>query len=55
MICAVLAAVGGVIALGVRNDVLSAPPEPSPEAPAPGDCLHCGVEGPPTHVKPSHA
>jgi EmrB/QacA subfamily drug resistance transporter len=53
-ICAVLAAVGSVIALGVRNDVLSAPPEKSPEAPAPGDCLHCGVEGPPTHIKPAH-
>jgi len=45
MICAVLAAVGGH-RVGVRNDVLSAPPEKDPEAPAPGDCLHCGVEGP---------
>jgi MFS family permease len=54
MICAVLAVLGGLIALGVRNDVLSAPPEKEPEAPAPGDCWHCGVEGPPTHIKPSH-
>jgi EmrB/QacA subfamily drug resistance transporter len=54
MICAVLAVFGGLIALGIRNDVLSAPPEKEPEAPAPGDCWHCGVEGPPTHVKPSH-
>ncbi|MCE7009151.1 MFS transporter [Kibdelosporangium philippinense] len=53
MICAVLAAVGGLVALGVRNDVLSGPPEPEHEAPAPGECLHCGVEGPPTHIKPS--
>lgn len=53
MICAVLAAVGGVIALGVRNDVFAAPPAPEREAPGPGDCLHCGVEGPPTHIKPA--
>ncbi|MFC0116251.1 MFS transporter [Kibdelosporangium aridum] len=53
MICAVLAAAGGLVALGVRNDVLSGPPEPEHEAPAPGECLHCGVEGPPTHIKPS--
>jgi MFS family permease len=54
MICAVLAVLGGLIALGIRNDVLSAPPEKEPESPAPGDCWHCGVEGPPTHIKPSH-
>ncbi|MBP2321272.1 EmrB/QacA subfamily drug resistance transporter [Kibdelosporangium banguiense] len=54
LICAVLAAVGGFLALGVRNDVLSAPAEAEPESPAPGQCLHCGVEGPPTHVKPAH-
>lgn len=53
MICAVLAAAGGLVALGVRNDVLSGPPEPEHEAPAPGECLHCGVEGPPTHIRPS--
>lgn len=52
-ICAVLAAVGGVLALGVRNDVLGRTPEPEHEAPAPGECLHCGVEGPPTHIKPT--
>nr|WP_042190853.1 MFS transporter [Kibdelosporangium sp. MJ126-NF4]CEL19643.1 putative transmembrane efflux protein [Kibdelosporangium sp. MJ126-NF4]CTQ94557.1 putative transmembrane efflux protein [Kibdelosporangium sp. MJ126-NF4] len=50
-ICAVLAAVGGLVALGVRNDVLGGPPEPLHEAPAPGECLHCGVEGPPTHIR----
>lgn len=54
-ICAALAAVGGLLALGVRNDVLSAPPEAEPEDPGPGQCLHCGVEGPPTHVKPARA
>lgn len=55
MICAVLAAVGGVLALGVRNDVLGTSPEPEEEraAPAPGECLHCGVEGPPTHIRPT--
>lgn len=53
MICAALAAVGGLLAIGVRNDVLSRPPEPEHEAPAPGECLHCGVEGPPTHIRSS--
>jgi EmrB/QacA subfamily drug resistance transporter len=57
-VCAVLCVAGGVVALGVRNDVLA--PEPGrdtvaiPEAPRPGQCLHGGVEGPPTHVMPSH-
>jgi EmrB/QacA subfamily drug resistance transporter len=50
-ICAVLAAVGGLLALGVRNDVLSGPPDEQAESPKPGDCLHCGVEGPPTHIR----
>ncbi|MEV4311016.1 MFS transporter [Actinocrispum sp. NPDC049592] len=54
MICATLAVAGGLIALGVRNDVLKAPASVTPaEAPAPGDCIHCGVEGPPTHIKPA--
>jgi len=52
LICAVLAIAGGLIALGIHNGVLgAADPEPD-EAPHPGDCLHCGVEGPPTHVHP---
>ncbi|RSM82249.1 MFS transporter [Kibdelosporangium aridum] len=55
MICAVLAAVGGLLALGVRNDVLSGPPEPEHESPAPGECMHCGVEGPPTHIRSSRS
>jgi EmrB/QacA subfamily drug resistance transporter len=53
-ICASLAAVGGLLAFGVRNNVLDAPePAEKAEAPTPGECLHCGVEGPPTHIKPA--
>ncbi|TDQ04633.1 MFS transporter [Labedaea rhizosphaerae] len=69
-VCAGLTAVGGVIALGVRNDVLaaakSAPADVAAPAdstlaestpagsshPKPGDCFTCGVEAPPTHIRP---
>jgi EmrB/QacA subfamily drug resistance transporter len=54
VVCAVLAVAGGLIALGIHNGVLGTP-EGKPENPAPGQCLHCGVEGPPTHVRPTHA
>jgi EmrB/QacA subfamily drug resistance transporter len=54
LVCAVLAVVGGLIALGIHNGVLGSP-EPEPESPGPGKCLHCGVDGPPTHVRPTHA
>ncbi len=56
VLCAVAAIIGGVLAIGVDNTVLAAAPE-QPEAPHPGDCLHCGVEGPPTHMRsgPQHA
>ena len=53
-VCAALTAAGGLIALGVRNDVLGtvrAEAEPA-ESPKPGDCLTCGVEAPPTHIRP---
>jgi EmrB/QacA subfamily drug resistance transporter len=30
----------------------SATTHPAEESPHPGDCFHCGVEGPPTHVRP---
>lgn len=55
-VCAALCVVGGFLALGVRNDVLAAEPAPDEvaEAPHPGECLHCGVDGPPTHVIPAH-
>jgi EmrB/QacA subfamily drug resistance transporter len=55
-VCAAVCAVGGFVALGVDNKVLSAEPEPDvvDEAPHPGECFHCGVEGPPTHVIPIH-
>jgi EmrB/QacA subfamily drug resistance transporter len=59
LICAVLALAGAVLALGISNTVLDAqpPPEapaetPKPDAPQPGECLHCGVEAPPTYVRP---
>jgi EmrB/QacA subfamily drug resistance transporter len=55
-VCAVLTIAGGLIALGVRNDVLgqepTAPPAVAHGAPAPGQCMTCGVEGPPTHIRP---
>jgi EmrB/QacA subfamily drug resistance transporter len=55
MICAALAIAGGLIALGIHNGVLAPPAEPAPEAedesPHLGECIHCGVEGPPTHVR----
>jgi EmrB/QacA subfamily drug resistance transporter len=48
-LCAGLCVVGGVLALGVRNDVL-APAAPEPEPDAPSECFHCGVTAPPTHI-----
>ena len=57
LICAGAAALGGLLALGVDNRVLgeapapTAPAEPTP-GPHPGECMHCGVEGPPTHLRP---
>lgn len=53
--CAVAAAIGGLLALGVDNRVLGGPPpaKPQPESPRPGEYLSCGVEGPPTHVRPA--
>jgi EmrB/QacA subfamily drug resistance transporter len=52
-LCAGLCVVGGVLALGVRNDVLASAPEPEQvaEAPRPEDCFHCGMTGPPTHLR----
>ncbi|MFD4643907.1 MFS transporter [Lentzea sp. NPDC058436] len=50
VLCAVAAILGGVLAFGVDNRVLAAAPEQQ-EAPHPGECLHCGVEGPPTHIR----
>jgi MFS family permease len=68
VICAALAAVGGVLGLFIDNNTLRGPaPDAAAEPPAdnyaadnyaaphPGDCLHCGVEGPPTHVRPNRA
>ncbi|MFB9906082.1 MFS transporter [Allokutzneria oryzae] len=53
VVCAVLAALGGVLALGIDNSVLGSEEQPAevPEQPRPGECLSCGVEGPPTHVR----
>ncbi|HEX8864445.1 MAG TPA: MFS transporter [Lentzea sp.] len=50
VLCAVASIAGGVLALGVDNRVLSTEHE-QPDNPHPGDCLHCGVEGPPTHIR----
>jgi EmrB/QacA subfamily drug resistance transporter len=58
LLCAALCVAGGVVALGIRNDVL-APAEPEPKvvatlaAPRPGDCFNCGILEPPTHIVPS--
>jgi hypothetical protein len=55
LICAALAIVGAVLALGIDNKVLSGGGPAEPAAPAPGDCLTCGVDSPPTHIKPAPA
>ncbi|GAA3438027.1 MFS transporter [Kutzneria kofuensis] len=57
LICAIAAVLGGLIAFWVDNRVLGEPPTPAvvEDSPHPGDCLHCGVEGPPTHVVPHHS
>lgn len=57
-LCAGLSVLGGLMAFGVRDDVLTRPvtepgQEPVKEAPRPGECLHCGVVEPPTHVVPA--
>lgn len=57
-ICAGLCVVGGLLALGVRNDVLAVEPTPAAkpepvapaEAPSPAECFSCGVTGPPTYL-----
>ena len=41
----------------MENIVLGVEPvdmAPVDESPHPGECMHCGVEGPPTHVHPVH-
>ena len=54
IVCAALAILGGLIALGIHNGVLGTP-DAEPEDPQPGECLSCGVDAPPTHVRPTHA
>ena len=52
LVCAGVAAVGGLLALGTDNDTLrDTTPQADAETPGPGDCHSCGVEGPPTHVR----
>lgn len=62
VVSAVLAVGGGLLGLGVAGNVLAVPAEREPEpgeavtveaAPKPGECLHCPVDGPPTHVRPA--
>ncbi|HEY1572121.1 MAG TPA: MFS transporter [Pseudonocardiaceae bacterium] len=48
LICAVLALVGAVVAIGIDNNVLRGD-EPAAE-PEHKDPMCCGVEGPPTHI-----
>jgi EmrB/QacA subfamily drug resistance transporter len=51
VVCAGLAVVGGLLALGVRNSVL-APEHVAPQEKVDlGKCLHCAVDAPPTHVR----
>lgn len=51
VVCAGLAVLGGLLALGVRNSVL-APEHIVPEEKIDlGKCLHCAVDAPPTHVR----
>ena len=56
-ICAIAAVLGGLTAFFIDNKVLGQPATPPvvEDSPHPGDCLHCGVEGPPTHVVPHHS
>ncbi|HEV2780730.1 MAG TPA: MFS transporter [Actinophytocola sp.] len=66
-VCAGLCVLGGLLAFGVRNDVLAIGPTladpakvkcpgecPLCDSPYPGECVHCDVTGPPTHVIPAH-
>jgi EmrB/QacA subfamily drug resistance transporter len=48
LICAVLALAGAVCALGISNAVLGGEP---PSKRLPPDCLHCGIDGPPTGTR----
>ena len=51
LVCAGLAVFGGLLAFGVRNDVLTREhgvPQGDGEL---GKCLHCAVSEPPTHVR----
>jgi len=53
-ICAGLCVAGGVIALGVRNDVFApARPGPAADGPSSADCFSCGLSAPPTHLRPA--
>ncbi|UVS76744.1 MFS transporter [Actinokineospora sp. UTMC 2448] len=53
VIAAVMAAIGGLLAIGVRGNVLAEAhtPEETADAPHPGECLHCDIDAPPTHVR----
>jgi EmrB/QacA subfamily drug resistance transporter len=52
LICAGLAVVGGVCALGIRNNVLGGEPgTDQPAEPHPPECLYCGINNPPTDTQ----
>lgn len=50
---AAITAVASALALGIDNRVLSGvEPEPEPASAGLAECYHCGIGGPPTHVRP---
>jgi EmrB/QacA subfamily drug resistance transporter len=52
LITAALAVVGGVCALGIRNNVLGGEPDADqPDEPHPPECLSCGINNPPTDTQ----
>ena len=51
-VCAGLAAAGGLLGAATRNGVFACGgADTGSENPLPGECLHCDVEGTPTHIR----
>ncbi|TNC28085.1 MFS transporter [Amycolatopsis alkalitolerans] len=51
LVCAGLAVLGGLLAVGVRNSVLAPGPVVPQQKMDLGNCLHCAVEAPPAHLR----
>lgn len=51
LVCAGLCVLGGLLGVGVRNSALSVEHPVVEESPEPGECLHCSVGEPPTHLR----